>query len=116
MLGVNEPRMGSVLCRASAHRLFDEPRVRSLSGDAFRVFLWMSSQAWKYRDSDGKVKASASLISRGTGVSEATVTRSLSALQTTQLITRLRIDYAYGNLWRVELIAVALAGKGILTD
>lgn len=90
-----------------ATRLFDEPRLRALSGEAFRVFLWMSSQAWRYRDSDGRVKASTSLISRCTGVSEATVSRCLAALLSAKLIERLQVDYMLGNLWRVEPVAVA---------
>ena len=39
------------------HDAFYDEQLRSLSGDEFRLFLWMSSQGWRYRDSDGSLSA-----------------------------------------------------------
>jgi DNA-binding transcriptional ArsR family regulator len=95
-----------------AHAVFHDPTVRTLSGDGFRVFLWMSCQAWRFRNSIGQVQAAVSWIARETGVSEAAVSRILRLLTDRGLIKRVRVDYQIGNLWEVIDLAKWRAGDG----
>jgi len=64
-----------------SHALFGDAAVRKLSGDSFRLFLWMSCQAWRFPDSDGTLRASVSYIELGTGISHATISRCLRQLK-----------------------------------
>ena len=90
-----------------AHSVFGNPLLRTLPGDAFRVFLWMSSRAWRFEDSDGSLHASVSFISAGAGVSESTVSRCLLLLKDKCLIELMELNYKKGNTWRVEPLACA---------
>lgn len=84
------------------HGVFRDPRLRKLSGDGFRVFLWLSSQAWLFPDSTGQLQAAVSWISEETAVSEASVSRILRVLQAEKLLRRVQVDYQNGNIWYVE--------------
>lgn len=87
--------------------IFSSPEVRSLSGDAFRVFLWMSTYAWQFPTSKGQVQASIGRVSRETGVSEASASRIFAALQAKGLIQQIKSDFKYGNIWQVRDLARA---------
>lgn len=88
------------------HDAFADRLLRDLSGDAFRLFLWMSSLAWRYPDSDGSVRASVGFIERGTGISHATISRALAQLRKQSLVELLESDFKRGNLWKISSIAV----------
>lgn len=84
------------------HQVFQDERIRQLSGDCFRIFLWMSSRAWRFPASRGFLRASISMIHLNTGVSEATVSRGLSELKKANLIVLHKVDRKAGNWWWVE--------------
>lgn len=84
------------------HQIFEDSRMKSLSGECFRVFLWMSSRAWRFPASRGFLRASVSYIHVHTGVSEATINRSLSDLKVKNLIELLSVDYKLGNQWWIS--------------
>jgi DNA-binding transcriptional ArsR family regulator len=86
------------------HNIFQDKRLRQLSGDCFRIFLWMSSRAWRFPLSRGFLRASISMIHLSTGVSEATVSRALSELKKAALIRLVKVDRKAGNRWWVESI------------
>ncbi len=88
-----------------SHDVFWNPILRSLSGDCFRLFLWMSSRAWRFPNSDGTVRASVRFITDQTGIARATVTRSLKLLRETDLITA-KVNHRDGNMWFVQPSAV----------
>ena len=88
-----------------AHSVFDDPVLRSLPGDSFRLFLWMSSRAWKYRDSTGLIRASISYAAHGAGLSEACISRSLKVLVDAELIAVKERNFKLGNLWSVSVRA-----------
>lgn len=87
--------------------IFWEAEVREMSGDCFRVFLWMSARAWRYPDSTGVLRAAVSFIESETGMGHATVSRALKSLKEARLIKTLEVDYKRGNVWKVSPIAVA---------
>ncbi len=89
-----------------SHSVFQDSKLRDLSGDAFRLFLWMSSQAWRFRDSDGITRASISFITEATGMSHATVSRSLKVLKEDDLIRLVENDFKQGNRWWISPRAV----------
>jgi hypothetical protein len=89
-----------------AHSVFMNPVLRELTGDAFRVFIWMSAQAYRFKTSDGTLRASIGYINAGTGVSQATVSRILDALVKKKLVERVEVHSHKGNLWRVSPVAV----------
>mgnify|MGYP001581968796 CR=1 FL=1 len=89
-----------------SHSVFQDPKLRELSGDAFRLFLWLSSQAWRFRDSDGTTRASISFITEATGMSHATVSRSLKVLKEMDLIRLVENDFKRGNRWWISPRAV----------
>ena len=64
-----------------SHGVFQNPILRDLSGDSFRIFLFLSSRAWQFPDSTGEVRASYSFIEMNTGVSVAQIKRSLSQMR-----------------------------------
>ena len=84
------------------HAVFSDPTLKDLSGDSFRLFIWMSAQAWKYCDSIGLVRASISYISNGTGLSDACVSRSLKGLQKVELVSLYEKNFKLGNLWKIS--------------
>src|SRR3712207_2482488 len=63
-----------------SHSVFQNPVLQTLPGDAFRLFLWMSSIAWRFKHSDGLIRASISYITQGTGISSASASRALVKL------------------------------------
>ena len=83
------------------HSVFRDPKLRDLPGDAFRLYLWLSSQGWRFRDSDGSLRASVSFITEATGMPHATVSRALKPLREVRLIELLETDFKRGNRWRV---------------
>ncbi|MGK5085749.1 helix-turn-helix domain-containing protein [Bdellovibrionota bacterium FG-1] len=93
---------------ALSHGALQNPQVMALSGDGFRVFLWMNTQAWRFPNSNGEVRASVSYLSRNTGVSSASVSRILSSLVEAGMIRRVRVDFERGNIWWVQ----NLLGRG----
>lgn len=84
------------------HEAFFDETLRNLSGDEFRLFLWMSAQGWRFPDSDGLLRASVSYATVGTGMSHASVSRALKALREAKLIELVEADYKKGNVWRVS--------------
>ncbi len=89
-----------------AHSVFFDPLLRSLSGDSFRLFLWMSSRAWQFTDSTGALRASVRWITDGTGMSHATVSRALKVLREAGLVEILKHDFHDGNVWQVSTKAL----------
>lgn len=94
-----------------SHSVFTHPALIPLPGDAFRVYLWMASQAWRYPDSDGTMRAAVTYVVNGTGVSKATVSRCFAILKKASLIKPIEINYAIGNVWKVSDIALAKPTK-----
>lgn len=88
-----------------SHRAFFDPTLRELSGDCFRLFLWLSSRAWRFSTSDGTVRASVSYIETQAGMSHATISRALKTLREKKLVTLKETDFKKGNLWHVSPIA-----------
>lgn len=88
-------------------RTFSYPRLQQLSGDCFRLFLWMSSRGWRYQKSDGSLRASVGFIETHTAMSHATISRSLKTLRELSLIELLETDYKRGNVWSVSPVAFA---------
>ena len=80
-----------------SHGNFADPRMRQLPGDSFRIYLWMSCNAWRYRDSTGFIRAAVGYISVGTGVLTATVSRCLQILREENLIRLVQTDFKRGN-------------------
>jgi hypothetical protein len=56
-------------------RAFSSPLLQRISGDCFRLFLWMSARAWRYVKSEGTLRASIGFIEEGTAMSHATIVR-----------------------------------------
>jgi len=88
-----------------SHRAFCEPLLRDLSGDSFRLFLWLSSRAWRFPTSDGTVRASVGFIESQAGMSHATISRALKTLKEKGLISVIEVDFKRGNLWQISSIA-----------
>ena len=94
-----------------AHSLFLNPLVRALSGDAKWVFTWMSSQAWRFKQSKGEFRAAVDYIVLKSGCSRSTVSRVLRDLKDAGLIECVEQNFHKGNLWKVSDIANG-RGKG----
>src|SRR4051812_42111406 len=56
-----------------AHALFNDSLVRALAGESFRVFLWLSTQAYRFKESDGTTRASFRRIASALGIAESSV-------------------------------------------
>ena len=69
-----------------SHSVFRDPKLRALPGDAFRLYLWLSSQGWRFPDSDGTLRASVSFITEALGMPHATVSRGLKILREGSLV------------------------------
>lgn len=93
-------------------RTFSSPQLQKLSGDCFRLFVWMSSKAWRYQNSDGTLRASIGYIESATGMSHATISRCVKALRDEGLIKLLENDYKRGNLWKISPVALGGSGPG----
>ena len=102
---------GSAFFRLS-HRAFSDPKLQGMSGDCFRLFLWMASKAWRYPNSDGKVRAAIRFIEEGTGMSHANVSRCLKALKELELVRVVQTDFKQGNIWWVSPLACPNGGGG----
>ncbi len=94
-----------------SHGVFAEPLLRDLSGDCFRLFLWLSSRAWRYPTSGGVVRASVGYIELHAGMSHATISRGLKILKEKGLISALEVDFKNGNLWQVSALACGYPGS-----
>jgi len=90
-----------------SHAVFTEPLFQGLSGDCFRLFLWLSSRAWRYPTSEGTVRASIGYIEGNTGSSHATISRGLKTLKEKGLISIVEVDFKKGNIWQVSSLACA---------
>ncbi len=88
-----------------AHSVFENVVLRQLSGDSFRIFIWMSALAWRFRGSSGEFRASVEYVSAKCGCSRSTATRGLKDLRENQLIECVEQNFKKGNLWRVSRIA-----------
>jgi DNA-binding transcriptional ArsR family regulator len=88
-----------------SHNVFQEPLLRKLSGDCFRLFLWLSARGWRFPTSGGEVRASVRFMEDHTGMGHATISRSLKTLKEAGLLTLLETDFKRGNLWRVSSLA-----------
>ncbi len=95
-----------------SHRVFSDPKLRGMSGDCFRLFLWLASKAWRYPNSDGKVRAAIRFIEEGTGMSHANVSRCLKALKELELVRVVQTDFKQGNIWWVSSLACPNGGGG----
>lgn len=84
-----------------SHSLFRDPLLRNLPGDAFRVYLWMCANGWRYPSSTGHIRAAVGYIAKGTGVSTATASRCLQILKGQKLIRLAEVDFKRGNTWFV---------------
>lgn len=105
---VNEPAQNERGARGFfrlSERAFSHPKLQQLSGDCFRLFLWMSARGWRYQNSDGTLRASVSFIETHTGMSHATISRGLKSLKELSLLELRQVDYKRGNIWRVSAIA-----------
>jgi len=89
-----------------SHAIFSHPRLRELSGDCFRLFLWLSCRAWRYPDSDGTVRASVGYMESHIGMGHATVSRGLRSLKETGLVSLEEVNFKRGNLWRITPLAL----------
>ncbi len=88
-------------------RAFSFPQLQRLSGDCFRLFLWMSSRGWRFQTSDGTLRASVGFIEDHTAMSHATISRCLKTLREASLLELLETDYKRGNVWCISPIAFA---------
>jgi len=86
-------------------RVFSESLTRGLSGDCFRLFLWLSWRAWRYPNSPGVVRAAVSFIEQETGMGHATASRALKKLRESGLVELIETDFKRGNLWKVSGLA-----------
>jgi len=80
---------------------FANPVVRTLSGDAFRLYLLMSGLAWREKGSGGTLRTSVAMLANATGLAPATVVRATEQLKKSMLLTCLQRNYRTGNLWAV---------------
>jgi hypothetical protein len=94
------------------HAIFRDPELRTLSGDTFRLYLWLSCQGWRFRDSDGTLRASVGFITEGCGLPHATVSRGLKTLREKRLVQLVKTDFKRGNIWRVSRRAVWSPRRG----
>ena len=99
-----------------SHRVFFEPLLRDLSGDSFRLFLWLSSRAWRFPTSDGTMRASVGFIESQAGMSHATISRALKTLKDKALISVIEVDFKKGNLWQISSIACNYPSPGTDPD
>lgn len=90
------------------HGMFSDDVIRNLSGDCFRLFLWLHSRAWRFQDSNGVLRASISFIELCTGVGHAAVSRSLKTLKEASLVELVESNFKHGNLWRVKCLGTGL--------
>jgi hypothetical protein len=72
------------------HAIWVDERL-DLPGDAFRLFLWMLSRAWGFKDARGLIVASHSYMEVGARISRAGVARAVSLLVARGLIERLEL-------------------------
>lgn len=79
--------------------------VHGLLGDTFKLFLWMSSKAWGYQNSQGTVRASIWYMHDQTDISISTVIRAIKRLQSLELIKLIERNFKKGSLWAVSPIA-----------
>ncbi len=93
-----------------SHRVFSDPKLQGMSGDCFRLYLWLASKAWRYPNSDGKVRAAIRFIEEGTGMSHANVSRCLKTLKELELIRIVQTDFKQGNIWWVSPLACPNGG------
>ncbi len=93
-----------------SHRVFSDPKLQSMSGDCFRLFLWLASKAWRYPNSDGNVRAAITFIEGGTGMSHANVSRCLKMLRELGLVRLVQTDFKRGNIWWVSPMACPSGG------
>lgn len=86
-------------------RVFSESVTRNMSGDCFRLFLWLSWRAWRFPNSPGVVRAAVSFIELETGMGHATVSRCLKTLKELKLVTLVETNFKRGNVWKVSSLA-----------
>jgi len=105
-----EDRVSETAFFKLSHRVFSDPKLKKMSGDCFRLFLWMAAKAWRYPNSEGTVRASISFIEEGTGMSHANVSRCLKALKELDLVRLVHMDFKRGNVWWVSPLACPSGG------
>jgi hypothetical protein len=84
------------------HAIFSDPVLMALSGEQFRLYLWLLTRAWRFPSSNGTVRASLSFIQLHIPISESTATRALKKLQELGLIWLATKDLRGGNTWFVK--------------
>jgi hypothetical protein len=89
-----------------AHSVFTDKKLQGVSGDCFRLFLWLSTRAWRFSSSEGTIRASVSYIESETGMSHASISRGLKTLKELHLISLVKLDYKLGNTWEVASVAL----------
>jgi len=89
-----------------SHAIFSHLELQKLSGDCFRLFIWMSCRAWRFPNSGGKLRASVAYMEAQTGMGHATISRGLRALKEVGLVSLEETNFKTGNLWQVSALAV----------
>ena len=89
-----------------SHSIFSNFQIQALSGDSFRLYIWACSRAWRFKDSNGVLRASIQFVAAETGIAKATVSRALKALQDEKLVTLVEKDFKRGNVWKVSPLAL----------
>lgn len=105
-----EDRVSETAFFKLSHRVFSDPKLQKMSGDCFRLFLWMAAKAWRYPNSEGTIRASISFIEEGTGMSHANVSRCLKALKELDLVRLVHTDFKRGNFWWISPLACPSGG------
>jgi hypothetical protein len=83
------------------HRIFHDTSIKKLSGEGFRLYLWMLMRAWRYLNSDGRIRAAVPYIAAHLPISTATVSRLFLQLKKLNLIKLMKKDQHLGNVWWV---------------
>ncbi len=84
-----------------SHTIFEIPQIKNLTGEHFRLYVWMLMKAWRFPDSTGTIRASLSYIQRHLPISESTATRALKSLQKLGVIKMIEKNFREGNLWLI---------------
>jgi hypothetical protein len=83
------------------HALFESEKIKQLSGETFRIYLWFVMRGWRFPDSTGMVRASISFVGMNLPVSPATIKRCFCELKRCGLLELIERNHREGNLWKV---------------
>ena len=71
-----------------SHSVFRDPMLRALPGDTFRLYLWLTTQGWRFPDSDGSLRASVSFITEATGMRTAPLSSATGTAADSAVLSR----------------------------